>query len=170
MALPTALLLPSTSFSPLLPLSEPQPCVDLGSTPPLPPTLTEVEKVRNQAKRKLSMQPVPNERVIQGDTGLMLHFVAGKTPALFYACPHYMAEDASDSRYLRYRLLSLFTLPSPFFAIPPFVQVPLYSINCKRRIALQRSEAMGDEANRAAALAAIHSLSVDNLQVRLLLL
>ena len=116
------------------------------------------------------MQSVPNERVIQGDAGLMLHFVTGQTPALFYACPHYTVEEASDPRYVRYRLLSLFTLPSPFFATPPLDQVPLYAINCKRRVTLHHSEAMGDEANRTAALASVHSLSVDNLQVHPLLL
>lgn len=170
LSLPTALPLPLTSFSPLLPLSPTQPCVDLGSTPPLPPVLTEAEKVRDQAKQKLTMHLVPDERVIRGDSGLMLHFASGRTPSLYYACPHYTEEEVSNSSYLRYRLLSLFTLPGSYFRTPPFDQVPLYAINCKRRVSQQHSDAMSDEANHAAALALVHSLSVDNLVVRLLFL
>ena len=114
------------------------------------------------------MQSVPNERVLRGDAGLILHFVAGKTPALYYACPHYTEEEASDPAFRRYRKLSLFTLPNCYFTASPLDQVPLYAINCKRRVSQKRSDAMGDEANCAAALASIHSLVVGNLSVRLL--
>ena len=134
LALPTALPLPPASFSPLLPLSHSQLCVDLGSTPPLPPVLTEAEKIRDREKRRLTMQSVPNERVLRGDAGLILHFVAGKTPALYYACPHYTEEEASDPAYRRYRLLSLFALPNCYFTASPLDMLSTASGESRRNV------------------------------------
>lgn len=168
--LPYSLDLPTTLFSPLFPLTDPIPCVNLGSTPPLLIAPSPVEVVRNKYKKPHLMQAITDLNILPGDSGLLLHFTVTNL-SIYYICPHYSSQEYSDtclSTYQHYRAASLLTLSPSFFTNCHLLNTPLFKINCKQSMTLLPVDSMSDEANFAAVLTHKHSLTVDNLQNRLL--
>ena len=168
--LPYSIDLPNHLFTPLFPLTDPIPCVNLGSTPLLPSALTPIEVVRNEFKKPYLMQAIMDLNTLSGDSGVLLHFTSTNL-SIYYICPHYCPHEYSDeslSTYRKYRAVSILSLSPSLFTDCPLIHTPLFRINRKQSIALASLDSMSDQANFAAALAYKHSLSVENLQNRLL--